>query len=335
MVKSLMMLRCVYPLLVMVGIPSIMLIAWWRWLYYKQPTYYYPFARLFKKAYRQKSRSRVLKGVLFGLRLLALVSLLLATARLQQADEQSKTSVDGIDIMLVLDVSGSMDSIDGDITDPRNRLAIAKDEAMLFVGKRPHDQIGLVIFGQVAVLRCPFTLDKQLLSEIIKTTSLDLIDPDGTVLCQGLATAARHLSSSRAKSKVIIALTDGAPSDHDIPCHYAIDLIKKLGIKVYTIGIGSERMGYNRTASGGIARPSPLNKKFLQAIAHETGGQFFHARNARDMNAIYDAIDRLEKTRYESPLFSQYRDTSLPLLALVLIALLSEIILLVYRWVIV
>ena len=180
------------------------------------------------------------KKVFAFLRGLSLALIAFLIAKPQLVDSRSNIIIDGIDIMLVLDVSGSMQFQDYD-DDKRSRLEVAKDEALRFVNKRTNDAIGLVIFGKDALSRVPLTLDKRIINDlVISTLEIGIIDPDGTVLATAIITAANRLKNSKAKSKIMIVLTDGAPSDNDTDPTIAIEMAQKMGIKIYTVGIGSD-----------------------------------------------------------------------------------------------
>lgn len=243
----------------------------------------------------------VTNGALFCL-------LALLIGKPQLVDSRSNTVVDGVDIVLTLDVSGSMQLQDYS-DDERSRFDIAKQEAIRFIKKRPNDAIGLVLFGNAALARCPVTMDKKVIVELLEELALGDIDPDATMLSTGLITAINRLKSSQSESKVIILLTDGEPSPGDIDPRVAMEIAKKFGIKIYTIGIGSEKdeMMYHPLYGGMIQKPK-VNAALLKEIARETGGQFFMAHNDKDMRSIYDTIDQLERTKHESPLYSRYFD---------------------------
>ena len=172
------------------------------------------------------------KKILSALHFLLLCLLALICARPQLVDSRTEVTVEGIDIVLALDLSGSMAMRDFE-NDPRTRIDIAKDEALEFIKKRPHDAIGLVIFGNDALSRCPITHDKKLLEETVKELHIGMIDYEGTLLATALVTAASRLKHSKAKSKVIILLTDGNPSENDINPETAIQVAQKMGIKIY------------------------------------------------------------------------------------------------------
>ncbi|MBM3887046.1 VWA domain-containing protein, partial [Candidatus Dependentiae bacterium] len=208
-------------------------------------------------------------------------------------------------------------------------------EAIRFVEKRTSDPIGLVLFGADAISRCPLTLDKAVLKDIIGSVELGIIDPNATALGTGLAVAVNRLKNSKAKSRVIVLLTDGVPSpeaERIDPVH-AIDLAKQLGIKVYTVGIGGESgMSYVQTHFGVQSQHMLLNVTLLEKIAKETGGQFFRAKNPADMRAIYDKIDKLEKTEIETSLFNNYYEAFLHFIWLVFLLIALEYGLRLFVW---
>lgn len=247
------------------------------------------------------------KTIFFLMQCAVFVLLALIVARPQLGDMFTKTHMDGVDIIIALDVSGSMQVVD-ERKDGRSRIDIAKDEALHFINKRHNDAIGLVLFAQDALSRCPLTQDKRIVREIVEGVQLGLLNSNGTHLAMGLVTAANRLKGSKAASKIIILLTDGAPSEGDLEPQIAIDVAKQLGIKVYTIGIGGDQPVQIMTPMGAYGMYMPVNKELLQKIAHQTGGTFFRADNAKDMRAVYDAIDKLEKTSYEVEHFTTYYD---------------------------
>lgn len=238
--------------------------------------------------------------------LLCAIVLLIAQPRL--IDTDSKMPVEGIDIMLVLDVSGSMRFQD-DESDPRSRLDVAKEEAIRFVEKRDNDAVGLALFANDALSRVPLTMDKRLLKRIISELQLGFINPDGTLLFTGMLTAANRLKNSHAKSKIMILLTDGEPTDGDMHPQTVIDILQQLNIKVYTVGIGSDTPRYQQTFMGFLTIPG-VNRPLLENIAQATGGRFFLAKNPRDMRAIYDTINELERSEHNVPIFTRWYDVA-------------------------
>ncbi len=264
------------------------------------------------------------------MRAVSLALLVFLIAKPQLVDSHSKVSAQGIDIMLAIDISGSMEMQD-DERDVRSRVEIAKAEAIRFIEKRTNDAIGLVIFAQDAVSRCPLTHDKRMVRHLVQNLQIGQIDHLGTVLATALISAMNRLKNSKAKSKVIILLTDGEPSENDTPALVAIEAAKRLDVKVYTIGIGGDKPVFVQTMYG-IARSPGVNVELLKKIAHDTGGKFFMARNAQDMRTIYDTIDSLEKTDNETPVFSNYWDIFIPFIWLIITLLLTELVLSTYIW---
>jgi Ca-activated chloride channel homolog len=228
-----------------------------------------------------------------------------------------------------------MESVD-DLHDQRTRLDAAKQEALNFIDQRKNDSIGLVLFGRYALARCPLTLDKSILKTIIGGLRLGQPSEDmktATMLTQGLMTALRRLQHSKAKSKVVILLTDGVPSPGDLSPQDAVNVARDLGIKVYTIGIGDSQGGFMHDPIFGWQQyNAPLNTELLEAIAEATGGQFFEARKPKDLKKIYQMIDTLERQSYETQLFAKYHDYFMPFLWILVMLLIGEMIMATWVW---
>lgn len=326
---SLFFLRFLHPWLVIALFMIIMLIMYLRNKIYAPLVYRYSLASDIKKNSYIPTHPH--KKILYAVRFLMLAIVAIAIGKLQLVDVRSKVPIQGIDIVLVLDVSGSMQFQDYE-DDTRSRFDVAKAEAIHFIKKRYHDALGLVLFGKDTVSRCPITSDKQLLEEIVRDLSLGVIDSDGTMLITGMVTAANRLKHSAAKSKIMILLTDGSPSEGDIDVSVGIDIAKKLGIKVYTIGIGSEEEQlFMHPLYGFITKPK-VNKQLLTAIANATGGHYFMAASAGDMRRVYDTIDTLEKTDHEVPVFSIYYDLFFTCIMSITILFLCELLLSTFIW---
>jgi len=316
-------LSFLYVLLPLLGI-----FIWLRNYYHKPILYQYSLAT---ELYNNNVVStHPFKKIFNILRFFLLFLLVFFIAKPQLVDSRSKVAIEGIDIVLVLDVSGSMQFQD---YDERARVDVAKEEAIRFVKKREHDALGLVIFGKDAVARCPITSDRTLLKTIVDEVKIGgIIDPDGTMLVTGMITAVNLLKHSKAKSKVMIVLTDGEPSEGDMDSSIAIEIAKRLGIKIYTVGIGSEEDAvFMHPFYGLIAKPK-VNKELLTLIAHETGGRYFMAHSTQDMRHIYDTIDQLEKTEHDVPLFSKYYDVFTPFIFVMISLVFIEIILSSLVW---
>lgn len=316
--------RLAHPVVALTLVIGSLVIALLRFYFRKPVAYRYPLVGSLKKV--SLPTQSLTKHAPLALRLSSLVLLAVLIGRPQLVDVKSNVNVEGIDIMLVLDASGSMQCFD-DLKDQRSRFTVAKQEAIRFVEKRENDPIGLVIFGRDAISRCPLTLDKNILKEIIADLELGDINPDGTVLSTAIAMAANRLKTSKAKSTVMILLTDGAPTPGmDMDPKTALDLAKKLGIKIYTVGIGGDHGGLLRDQFNSIRSMGfGLNKQLLSFIAQETGGKFFLAKSPDDMKRIYDTIDTLEKTEIETNIFSKYYDLVVPFVIIIFLLLLLEL----------
>lgn len=318
------------PWVLYVGIPLLVAVSLYRFWWYKPSTYQFSLVHFYKARGAQRSYGSLMLSIT---RMAILALCLFLMARPQRADSNSQVTVEGVDIMLVLDVSGSMRLFD-DLQDQRSRIEVAKQEAINFVDKRPHDPMGLVIFGAYAVSRCPLTLDKKMLKNIINDLKLDTIDASGTALSVSLITAANRLRSSKAKSKIIILLTDGEPTPgYDTDPDEAVALVNKLGIKVYTVGIGSEDGGFIQDPRFGIGKiGSSINRRLLMMIAQKTGGAFFQAEKPEDMARVYNAIDQLEKSDIQATLFTKYYDLLFPFIWFLLALLGLELLARTFIW---
>ena len=301
------------------------LAKWWA----PKAFYEYPLVSLLAR--HKQTYAPTHKKVFAILRLAVFGLLIFLIGKPQVVDNRSNVIIDGIDIMMALDVSGSMQFQDYD-DDKRSRLQVAKDEALRFVNKRTNDAIGMVIFGKDALSRVPLTLDKKIINSLISSLEIGVIDPDGTVLSTAIITAANRLKTSKATSKVMILLTDGAPSENDTDPALAIEMARRMGIKIYTVGIGSDEDQYLMHPLYGMIPKPKINKALLTKIAHDTGGKFFLARNSKDMRAIYDTIDKLEKTSHETSLFNKFYDIFIPFVWCIIILLLLELLLSTTIW---
>lgn len=296
----------------------------------KQAIYSYPLGSVLaarKGAFRHKYRL-----FLYLLRFLLLCLLALIVARPLLIDSRSEVTVTGIDMVLALDLSASMSQRDSE-DDSRTRIEIAKDEAVQFIEKRVNDAIGLVIFGNVAVSRCPITYDKKLLKEIVRQLDIGIIDYNGTMLSTALITALSRLKHSHAKSKIIIVLTDGQPSDGDMSPDTVIEVARHMGVKIYTIGIGYDQpRRVQHSIFGAVVMPATIDNTLLKKIAGQTSGQYFVAHNAGEMHAIYEAIDRLEKSEITAPLFSKQYELGFIGILIAISLVCSEIIISTFLW---
>ena len=237
----------------------------------------------------------------FVLRMAALATLVVALARPQSAEQNTRTNTDGIDIMLALDVSGSMLARDF----RPDRLEAAKEVAGSFISDRYGDRIGLVAFAGEAFTQSPLTTDQGTLQTLLSRIRSGLIE-DGTAIGNGLATAINRLRESEATSKVIILLTDGVNNHGEIAPLTAAEIAKAQGIRVYTIGVGTEGMApypavdiYGTPTGGTVMAKVEIDEKTLRSIAEMTGGEYFRATDKAKLKAIYDQINQLEKSKVE------------------------------------
>ena len=300
-----------YPWLLLVAALGVPVALWYFSKRSRRPLYTYPLTQNIIDYYSTTGMYR--SKVLLALRVCALVLLFVTVMRLQEVNKRSSVHVEGIDMMLVLDVSGSMQVFD-DYNDPtRTRVEVAKQEAIRFIQKREHDPIVLVIFARDVVPRCPLTLDKKLLEKVLDDIELGVIDENATMLSKALITAINRLKNVQSKNKIIILLTDGEPSQGDFDPRLAIELAHTYGIKIYTIGIGSEEGGFYVHPLFGVQRAeTQFNKRLLSALAKETGGTFFEARRPDDLQKIYATIDSLEKTVIETDIYQRRKDIFKP-----------------------
>jgi Ca-activated chloride channel family protein len=263
---------------------------------------------------------------LFILRTLAISSIIIALARPQASNSWRTQNTEGIDIMMALDLSGTMLAED---LKP-NRLEAAKSVASEFILSRPNDNIGLVVFARESFTQCPLTIDHAVLINLFNSVKYGLID-DGTAIGLGLANAVNRIKDSKAKSKVIILLTDGSNNCGDIAPITAAEIAKTFGIRIYTIGVGT-------TGIVNIPVPTPLgiqyqqmqsefDAKSLQDIANLTGGKYYNATDNSKLRQIYHEIDKLEKTKISVEQYSKKEEQFYVFASLALLFLLLEIIL--------
>jgi Ca-activated chloride channel family protein len=322
-------LHFAYPLFLLLGLIVLLVSLILRRWVTKTPIYVYPLAGTISQEGLYSRHPY--RAILSFLRFVTLSLLVLLIGKPQLVDQSSKVIVKGINIMIVLDVSGSMANQDY-ADDDSSRFEVAQKEAIRFIQARTNDAIGLVLFGRDALSRCPLTLDKKMLVSIAEDAKIGIVNPEGTVLSRGIVTAANRLRNSKAKSNVMIVLTDGEPSPEDIDPSVAIEIAKQLGIKIYTIGIGSDEVQTRLHPLYGLIQLPKINRELLEHIAKETGGRFFLARNADDMHAVYNTIDSLEKSEYEAPLYNRYYDIFMPFVWVLLGLLVLEILLASTLW---
>lgn len=264
--------------------------------------------------------------VLFVLRLLALLSVIVALARPQSSSSRRDVNIEGIDIVIAQDISGSMLAEDF----RPNRLEAAKKEAISFIEGRPGDRIGLVVFSGESFTQCPITTDHNVLLDLFDGIESGMIE-DGTALGDGLATALSRLKESKAVSKVVILLTDGISNMGSIDPLSAAEMARLYKIRVYTIGVGTlGKAPYPFKTPFGIQYQNvdvKIDEKLLQEIASSTGGEYFRATNNSKLESIYKKIDAMEKSRIDVLEFRKKYEEFLPLVVLALAFILAEVVL--------
>jgi Ca-activated chloride channel family protein len=270
-----------------------------------------------------------LKPLLYVLRLLAISALIIALARPRNVQVSKKTKTTrGIDIVMAIDVSASMLAKD---LKP-NRLEALKNVAIKFVNQRPNDRIGIVVYAGESFTQTPITSDKTIVKNTIRKIKWGQIN-DGTAIGMGLGSAVNRLKDSKAKSKVIILLTDGVNNTGFVDPKTATELAKELNIKVYTIGLGT-----NGTALFPVAKdlygklifrnaPVEIDEDLLKYIAKETGGQYFRATGNKKLESIYNEINKLEKTKVEEFKYYNFEEKYRPLVLLAGFLILLEMLL--------
>ena len=278
-----------------------------------------------------KSKLAKLKPYLNVLRVLALSSLIIALARPRTVDISNQTkTTKGIDIVMAIDLSSSMLAKD---LRP-NRMEALKQVASNFVDARPNDRIGVVVYAGEAYTKTPVTSDKAIVKEAIRDLNYDRVLQDGTGIGMGLTTAVNRLKESKAKSKIIILLTDGVNNAGFIEPETASEIAKEYGIKVYTIGLGSNGMAEFPYAYAPNGRdflykmmPVEIDQELMKTIARNTGGKYFRASSNSKLESIYNEINKLETTEIEELKFYDYDEKFRPFVWIAGILLLLEIVL--------
>ncbi|MCI7400045.1 MAG: VWA domain-containing protein [Prevotella sp.] len=316
-----------YLFLLLLIIPYII----WYVMYRKKSEPTMRMSDTFVFRYAPKSLKVRLMPLQMLLRLTAFTFLVLALARPQTSNSWKNRQTEGIDIMLAIDVSTSMLAED---LKP-NRLEAAKMVAAEFISGRPDDNIGLTIFAGESFTQCPMTTDHTSLLNLLQNVRADIaargLISDGTAIGMGLANAVGRLKASKAKSKVVILLTDGSNNMGDISPMTAAEIAQSLGIRVYTIGVGTNKVApYPMPVAGGVQyvnMPVEIDTKTLSEIAQTTQGDFYRATNNNELKKIYKEIDQLEKSKMSVKKFKKKFDAFPPFVMAAALALLLELLL--------
>lgn len=275
---------------------------------------------------KQRTWKHFLRHSMFFLRMLAVALIVVALARPQSSSSRQDVTIEGIDIVTALDISGSMQAEDF----KPNRLEAAKSVLSDFIDGRTNDRMGLVIFAGESFTQSPLTTDRAVLKNLIKDIKFGMIE-DGTAIGDGLATAINRLKDSEAVSKVIILLTDGENNAGSIDPLSAADIAKTYGIRIYTIGVGSiGKAPYPQDTPFGrryVEVDVRIDEPSLRKIAEITGGEYYRATGNKKLEEIYKSIDQLEKSKIDVTEFHKKYEEFLPLAVLALIVLALEFLL--------
>lgn len=316
-----------YLFLLVLVIPYII----WYAMYRKKSEPTMRMSDTFAFRYAPRSWRVTLMPILPVLRIVAFVALVVALARPQTHNSWKNQTVEGIDIMLAMDVSTSMLAED---LKP-NRMEAAKKVASDFIIGRPDDNIGLSIFAGEAFTQCPMTIDHASLLSLLHNVRTDIaargLIEDGTAIGMGLVNAVSRLKDSKAKSRVVILLTDGSNNRGDISPMTAAEIAKSLGIRVYTVGVGTTGNAPLPPSATGLPQyvnlPVEIDEQTLKGIAATTDGDFYRAKNNQELKQIYAEIDKLEKSKLNVKQFSRRYEAYQPLVAIAILSLLLEILL--------
>ena len=305
----------------LIPVVVVLSVAWWYFRQRRQyPTLTFSDTASFKGF--QNPYKGVLKKYSPLLRLLSLVFLLIAIARPQGSFDESKVTSEGIDIVLAMDLSTSMMAHDF----KPNRIEAAKQTALEFIDGRPSDRIGLVVFAGESFTQCPVTIDHAIVKNQLHSIRNGLLE-DGTAIGMGLATSIQRLKETESKSKVIILMTDGVNNRGIIDPSTAADIAIGMGVRVYTIGIGTNGQAYTPVgmdAQGNLVydyEQVMIDESILRDISKKTGGKYFRATDNNKLKEIFDQIDKLEKTKVNISAYS-HKTEKFYLFALIAVVLL-------------
>jgi Ca-activated chloride channel homolog len=306
-------MRLADPVFLVLLLPLIGMALWRRWRPGAEAHLRFPDAQLFPGPGWRVWLTHAVPALGYVAGALLIVSL----ARPQTGAARSEIKSEGIDIVLALDISGSMRAED---FHPNNRLFVAKEVAKKFIDGRPGDRIGLVVFSGGAYTQCPLTLDHGIVESLLDEVDFGQV-PDGTAIGMGLATSVNRLREAKGKSKVVILLTDGQNNAGEIDPPTAAKAAHALGVRVYTIGAGTNgpaRMPVDDPVFGRryVTIDASIDEGTLQDIAKETGGQYFRATTAEALEKIYQEIDHMERSEAETVEYVDYNEKG-PMLALV------------------
>lgn len=281
--------------------------------YFKESYDHVTFKFSSSKGFGKKSSLSYLRHIPFALLILAISVFITALARPQDAKSWEETKTQGIDMVVAMDISSSMNAPDF----KPNRLEASKKIASEFIHTRPNDRFGLVVFAGESYTQCPLTIDHDRITELFSDIKMGVLE-DGTAIGSGLATGVKRLKDSEAKSKVIVLLTDGENNAGAVSPKTAAELASTFDIKVYTIGIGKENFQYQQ---GQYIYKTKIDNDALNSIAEITGGKYYRAESSNALKKIYEEIDKLEKTELASLKYYKKTELFLPFVLLGIVLL--------------
>ena len=305
-----------------------MVFYFWQVKRFKRPRIRISSTEVFRH-YRPTLRQRLI-NLPIVLRVIAVALMIVALARPQSSSKASNVKTEGISVVLALDISSSMLAEDF----RPNRIEAAKKVALDFIDGRPNDLIGLVIFSGESFTQCPLTSDHAVLKNLIKSVKPGMVK-DGTAIGDGLATAIDRVRESPTKSKVVVLITDGVNNSGSIPPLTAGEIGKTFGVRIYSVGVGTRGMApYPQKTIFGIQYQNvevQIDEELLTKVADATDGRYYRAVNNKRLEAIFDEIDKLEKSKIEVTEFKRYTEEYLPFAVLAFLLFAVEIILR-YTW---
>ncbi len=288
-----------------------------------------------KKAYLNSSRYFSRANFLFFLKILSMIFFIFALARPQSSNKIQEVLTKGYDILLCLDTSESMRAED---LKPNNRFYVAREVTKEFIKNRPYDRIGLVVFGGIAYTQCPLTSDHDALLSFVDKTQMSMTNVNGTAIGSAIATCVKRMKDLKAKSKIVILITDGSNNAGEIDPLTAAKVAKAFGIKIYAIGVGKKGKALypiNDPVFGKryVTIPDELDEKALTSIAQISEGKYFRAQDEHGLKKIYKTIDSMEKSEVKIKEYHEYKELYLYFLIPGLILLFLEILLVSLFWI--
>lgn len=277
------------------------------WAYIKKNKKALPYPMTSKLASLKRSKLGILRHLIFTLRCLAIICLILATARPQTGRSKTKRKTKGVDIILAIDTSGSMQALDFKIKGKReNRLYIAKKVLLQFIKDRPDDRIGIVVFGTNAFAQAPLTLDHDVLKTYLDSIEIGMAG-DATAIGDAIGVSTNRLKDIESKSKIIVLLTDGENTAGKLAPLEVAKAAASFRVKIYSVGVGSNKPVPFPTPYGGYQKVTlPLDERLLKQLSSITSGLYFHAETTEGLFSIYETIDKLEKTEIETQVYYNF-----------------------------